>query len=67
MTNPTTQVTSLNLSKRLQEAGVKDTCLRCGADKKETRRLGGECSLYSRYYGRHQWGVWNGKTVTIKI
>ena len=45
----------------------KDTCLRCGADKKEWKRLGGGgCAVYGTYYGRHLWGNHKGKTVAWK-
>ena len=42
---------------------IKDTCLRCGADRKESRRLNDmECSAWGKGYARHLWGVFTGKT-----
>ena len=47
----------------------KNTCLRCGADRKEEHRLqlGGGCSAWGKYYNRHRWGVWRGKTHKINL
>ena len=44
----------------------KNTCMRCGADKKETRRLKDKCSTWGKYYGNHLWGIFTGKTYKIK-
>lgn len=45
----------------------KDTCMRCGADKKQARQFRIGCSAWGENYPRHVWGVFRGKTITIKV
>ena len=45
----------------------KDTCMRCGADRKEERRLGGGCSAWGTSYRGHLWGIFTGKTLKVNL
>ena len=41
--------------------------MRCGADKKEARRVGFQCKSWGTFYGKHMWGIFRGETHKIKI
>ena len=42
--------------------------MRCGADRKESRRLNAmQCSAWGQGYARHLWGVFTGKIYKINL
>ena len=48
-----------------QERTMKNTCLRCGIDRKD--KPYGVCVLYGTAEKRHIWGEFKGETIIIEL
>ncbi len=46
---------------------MMEVCERCGADKKEERKLGNfGCEAWGSYWAKHKWIQWTGRVDIVR-